>query len=162
MDIVSRMVRELPDTDQDRYDIAYARGRAQARSAMLFGGLAAGLLGGAIGTFLLDPARGRARRIELGQRLTGLRNDLQRTAEGRGKDLRNRAMGAATEMGLPGTPSSNEERRAEQARTRVEQPRVFTTQPRASFGASPSGTTADPMEPVAAGTISARGEGREA
>ena len=26
-DLVSRLVRELPDTNRDRYDIAYERGR---------------------------------------------------------------------------------------------------------------------------------------
>jgi len=39
-DIVGRLLRELPDTDKDRYDIAFARGRAQARSSLVFSGLA--------------------------------------------------------------------------------------------------------------------------
>ncbi len=112
-DLVARVLRELPDTSKDRYDIAYQRGRAQARSGLLFGGLAMGALGGAAAMFLLDPARGRGRRAELSQRLTALTNDLSRTAGGRGKDLRNRAQGLAHQLNLPGTPPSNEERRAE-------------------------------------------------
>ena len=49
-DIVGRLMRELPDTDKDRYDIAYERGRAQARSSLVAGGLAAGLAAGAVDT----------------------------------------------------------------------------------------------------------------
>jgi hypothetical protein len=111
-DLVSRLIRELPDTAKNRYDIAYRRGRAQARSSLLFGGLIAGFAGGMLTMFLLDPERGRSRRAEVGQRMTGLRHDLERTAEGRGKDLRNRAAGAAHELHLPGTAPTNEERRA--------------------------------------------------
>lgn len=111
-DIVSRLIRELPDTNRDRYDIAYSRGRAQARSSLLAGGLVAGFAGGLAAMFLFDPAKGRSRRAELGQRLGALRNDLERLAGGRAKDLRNRAAGTAHELGLPGTPPTNDERRA--------------------------------------------------
>jgi hypothetical protein len=112
-DLVNRLARELPGTDTSRYDIAYRRGRAQARSSLLFGGLALGSVAGALTMFLLDPIEGRSRRAALGQRIGALGNDLRRTAQGRGADLRNRAIGAATELGLPGTPPSNEELRAE-------------------------------------------------
>lgn len=103
-DLVGRITRELPDTDRNRYDIAYERGRAQARSALLFGGLAVGSLIGGAATYLLDPSRGRGRRIELGQRLGALARTISRTIGGRTSDLRNRALGAASELGLPGTP----------------------------------------------------------
>ena len=43
-DVVVRLLRELPDTDKDRYDIAFERGRAQARSSLLFGGMTIGLV----------------------------------------------------------------------------------------------------------------------
>ena len=43
-DVVFRLLRELPDTDKDRYDIAFERGRAQARSSLLFGGMTIGTL----------------------------------------------------------------------------------------------------------------------
>jgi len=111
-DIVSRLIRELPDTNRDRYDIAYSRGRTRARSSLLAGGLVAGFAGGLAAMFLFDPVKGRSRRAELGQRLSALRHDLERVAEGRGKDLRNRAAGTAHELGLPGTPPTNEARRA--------------------------------------------------
>ena len=111
-DIVSRLIRELPDTNRDRYDIAYSRGHAQARSSLLAGGLVAGFVGGLAAMFLFDPAKGRSRRAELGQRFGALRNDLERRAGGRARDLRNRAAGTAHELGLPGTPPRNDERRA--------------------------------------------------
>ncbi len=104
-DLVGRITRELPDTDRSRYDIAYERGRAQARSSMLFGGAALGAIVGAAAMFLLDPTHGRGRRIELGQRLGALGRDLGRAIGGRTTDLRNRAVGAASELGLPGTPN---------------------------------------------------------
>ena len=82
-DVVFRLLRELPDTDKDRYDIAYERGRAQARSSLLFGGMAIGLLAGALGLFLLDPVVGGGRRARLAQRAKAVLRDLQRTVGGR-------------------------------------------------------------------------------
>ena len=100
MDLLSRLQRELPDTNKDRYDVAYEQGAHQARSGLLFGGLLVGALAGAAAMFLLDPARGAGRRAELASRATGLRNDLARTAAGKGEDLQNRARGAAAEHGI--------------------------------------------------------------
>jgi hypothetical protein len=99
-DLINRIQRELPDTDKDRYDIAYERGQTQARSGLLFGGLAFGALVGAALMYLFDPNRGAGRRAELASRATGLRNDLARTAGGRVEDLQNRAVGAAIEAGF--------------------------------------------------------------
>jgi gas vesicle protein len=99
-DLIDRIRRELPDTDKDRYDIAFDRGRAQARSWLLFGGLLLGLLAGAAAMFLFDPRLGTGRRAELASRATGIRNDLARTAESRMEDLQNRAKGAAIETGI--------------------------------------------------------------
>ena len=100
MDFLSRLQRELPRTDKDRYDIAYEQGAHQARSGLLFGGMLVGALAGAAAMFLLDPARGAGRRAELASRATGLRNDLTRTSAGKGEDLQNRARGAAIEHGV--------------------------------------------------------------
>jgi gas vesicle protein len=100
MRFLSRLQRELPDTNKDRYDIAYEQGVHQARSGLLFGGMIVGALAGAAAMFLLDPARGAGRRAELASRATGLRNDLTRTASGRTDDLQNRARGAAIEHGV--------------------------------------------------------------
>ena len=85
-DIVGRLMRELPDTDRNRYDIAYARGRAQARTSLMAGGLAVGAAAGSLAMFLLDPNRGRRRRIELRQRLGAFATELRRTIESRGEE----------------------------------------------------------------------------
>jgi hypothetical protein len=144
-DIISRLMRELPDTDKDRYDIAYERGRAQARSSLAAGGLAVGLAAGAALMFLLDPRLGRGRRIELRQRLGGAMNGLRRTLAARQTDLGNRALGAATQLGLPGTPPSNDERRAADAMASLR------TAPRSSV-AGRSMPVAAESEPVAVGS----------
>lgn len=106
-DVVSRVQRELPDTDKTRYDVAYERGRAQARSGLLFGGLAVGSLLGAGLMWVLDPVKGAGRRAQLGQRASALRNDLQRTASGRTKDLQNRVEGFAIERGVKSPPDED-------------------------------------------------------
>ena len=82
-DMVFRLLRELPDTDKDRYDIAYERGRARARSALLFGGITIGLVAGALGLFLLDPVAGSGRRAQITQRAKALVHDLQRAIDER-------------------------------------------------------------------------------
>jgi gas vesicle protein len=99
-DVVSRIQRELPDTDKDRYDVAYERGRTQARSGLLLGGMVFGAIAGVAATFLLDPVRGSGRRAELASRAMGMKNDLTRVAGGRIEDLQNRAKGAAIETGI--------------------------------------------------------------
>ena len=115
-DLVNRIQRELPDTDKDRYDVAYERGHAQARSGLLFGGLAFGALVGAAVTFLFDPDRGASRRAELASRATGIRNDLARTAGGKVGDLQNRTKGDAIEAGFEnpkeGVPAHSSAREA--------------------------------------------------
>ena len=99
-DVVARLQRELPDTDKDRYDIAYRRGRAQARSALLAGGLAVGSALGAGLMWLMDPAKGAARRAQLGDRFSGLRNQVSRNVGGKAEDLGNRVSGFAIERGI--------------------------------------------------------------
>jgi hypothetical protein len=150
-DMVSRLLRELPDTDKDRYDIAYGRGRAQARSSLLFGGVAIGLVAGAVGTFLLDPVVGAGRRARVAQRARAVLNHLQRTIDGRSRDLRNRTMGAATELGLPGTPQSNVERR-EAAAGSVASRYEVRTPPRSAAANVVRREAATDRVPVAAGT----------
>ena len=102
--ILSRVQRELPDTDQDRYDVAYERGRAQARSGLMFGGLALGSALGAGLMWLFDPERGNGRRAQLVSRLEGLKNDVARTTSGRAEDLGNRVEGFAIERGIKEPP----------------------------------------------------------
>ena len=143
-DIVGRLMRELPDTDKDRYDIAYERGRAQARSSLIAGGLAIGLAAGAAVMFLLDPRLGRGRRSEIRQRLSDALNGMRRTIAARREDIGNRALGAATERGLPGTRPGNDERRA------IDAVPPLRTAPRSSVAGRKAPTPSEP-EPVAAG-----------
>lgn len=111
-DIVAEIQKNIPGTDRDRYEVAYGRGRSQARSALLFGGLGFGAALGAAAMWLLDPARGAGRRTELGQRLGALSRKAQRTAAGRTSDLRNRTKGFAIEHDLPGArPEKAQEER---------------------------------------------------
>ena len=99
-DVIARVQRELPDTDKDRYDIAYQRGRAQARSTLLAGGVAVGSALGAGLMWLLDPAKGAARRAQLGDRFNGLRNQVSSNVGGKAEDIGNRVSGFAIERGI--------------------------------------------------------------
>lgn len=96
---VSRVQRELPDTDQDRYDIAYERGHAQARSKLVVAGMAIGSAAGAGLMWLMDPARGAARRAQLGTRLEGLRGAIGERTSGRGSAMRSRVQSFTVDRG---------------------------------------------------------------
>jgi hypothetical protein len=99
----SRVQRELPDTDKDRYDIAYERGRAQSRSSLLFGGLVLGAISGLIGMFVLDPVRGAQRRAAIAARtgsLGGRATALVRTVSDKATDLSGKAKNAAVDRGI--------------------------------------------------------------
>jgi gas vesicle protein len=99
--LISRIQRELPDTDKDRYDVAHERGKSEVRGGLLFGGLAFGAIVGAALTFLFDPNRGSDRRAQLASRATDLRNDLVRTASSRVEELQNRTKGPAVATAEP-------------------------------------------------------------
>jgi hypothetical protein len=150
-DLVSRLARELPDTDKDRYDVAYQRGRAQARSSSVFGGLAIGLAAGAAATFLLDPERGGARRAEIARRATAVWSELTRIVVDRVRDLREPATGDAPELDVPGTRGFEADR-ADGRLPVVTEP--FTSRTPARSAAAPAITAADDIlerEPVGAG-----------
>jgi len=108
-DVIARLQRELPDTDKDRYDVAYERGRAQARSALLGGGLAIGSALGAGLMWLFDPERGSGRRAQLASRVEGFRNRAAQTASGTATDVGNRVQGFAIERGIKQPPAGSEQ-----------------------------------------------------
>lgn len=81
-DIVTEIHKNLPGTDRDRYEIAYQRGRAQARSALVVGGLAVGAAVGAAATWLLDPERGAQRRKLVAERIVALSREAGVAAPG--------------------------------------------------------------------------------
>ena len=63
------------------------------RLLTILGGLGAG----AALMYFMDPERGGARRAQVQDKVNGLSNDLQRSLEGRSKDLGNRAKGLLNE-----------------------------------------------------------------
>ncbi len=69
----ARIERELPDTDKDRYDRAYERGRIRARTIYLGLGLAAGIAAGIAAALLLEPRHGRERREALSRTVSGIK-----------------------------------------------------------------------------------------
>ena len=98
--LVTNLERELPNTDKDRYDRAFGRGFARARTSFVIVGAATGIAAGIAGAYLLDPQRGPQRR-------NALRTKLRRTTEDVTSQVRrtatltaDRARGFAHERGL--------------------------------------------------------------
>jgi hypothetical protein len=98
--LVSRLERELPDTDKDRYERAYERGRVQARSMFLVVGAAVGIAAGVLGAIFLDPQRGKARREEVARRLSAIGRNAKEQAAGKARFAQDRARGMAIERGI--------------------------------------------------------------
>jgi hypothetical protein len=98
--VIARLERELPDTDTDRYERAYARGRVQARTKFLVVGVAAGVMTGIVAAILYDPRRGKARREAIARKLRSLAGGLSARAAGKTRLAGDRARGLAVERGL--------------------------------------------------------------
>lgn len=96
---VARLERELPDTDKDRYDRAYERGRAQTRTMYVVGGLAIGIGAGIAAAMLMDTKR-RAQIVRI-------KDQVARQATERTHELTTRAKAIAAERGIgqPAKPS---------------------------------------------------------
>ena len=108
---VTRLERELPDTDKDRYDRAYERGRVQTRTMYVVGGLAVGIGAGLAAALLLDPSGAQERRARSpGRRCrkpTRSRTARRAHASGEGRRGRSRPRpageaGGDDEVGSPG------------------------------------------------------------
>lgn len=108
--VIARLQRELPDTDRDRYDRAFQRGRARTRSSFLGIGAVLGILGGIAGVLLLDPTRGPARRRQLAAKVREVTGTISAVATRQVSDLTAKAKQVAQERGvaLPGvgTPAT--------------------------------------------------------
>jgi len=102
-DIVAEVQRNLPGTDKDRYDIAYERGKTQARSALAATGLALGLAVGTALMFFFDPVMGPGRRAQLRQRAMSMSKEISGAAESKVEDTANRAKDLAAEHDMPGS-----------------------------------------------------------
>jgi hypothetical protein len=72
--------------------------------------LLSGLSIGALLMYLFDPDRGRGRRAKLSDQFASKINHLEEAAEGRARDLRNRAKGVIHDVSamLPGTGRGSE------------------------------------------------------
>ena len=70
--VIMRLERELPDTDKDRYDRAFERGRVRTRTVYLGVGVAVGIGAGIVAAVLLDPQRREA--------ITRLKDNVARQA----------------------------------------------------------------------------------
>jgi len=114
--------------------------------------MALGIVAGGLGTFLFDPVVGAGRRARLAQRAKAVLNDLQRTITARSRDLRNRTLGTATELGLPGTPQRNAERRESAPSTAAAARYEVRTPPRSAAASAVRREDARDRVPVAAGT----------
>jgi hypothetical protein len=101
--VIMRLERELPDTDKDRYDRAFERGRVRTRTIYLGVGAAVGIGAGIVAAELLDPQRGKARR----EAIARLKDDVaRRAAKGakvaseRAQDAVQQARAAAEQRGI--------------------------------------------------------------
>jgi len=104
-DVVGRIERSLPDTDGSRYDRAFQRGFARARTGYLVLGLALGTAAGVVAAALLDPQLGRSRRIDLTQRVNAATRRTSERVAGRREWLAERAKGVAIERGIVKPPT---------------------------------------------------------
>jgi hypothetical protein len=98
--IIARLERELPDTDKDRYDRAYTRGRVQARSVYLGLGIAVGIAAGVVAAALLEPRHGKERRDRLARGTRGLASGLRGRAAATVRVAQDRARTVAQDRGL--------------------------------------------------------------
>lgn len=182
--VVSRLQRELPDTDRDRYDRAFQRGWSRARSSYVGVGVVVGILGGIVGALLLDPAKGEERRRHLSAKVREVTDQVSSVAGRQVRDLTARAKHVVEDRGvtLPGQggPADGD---VDPSRTRTtpvtaisaddagsgmtaqtighdDAPRPDLSQwdaiP-ADAPAVPNAATIDARTPIAAGTISAEG-----
>jgi hypothetical protein len=106
--IVENLERELPTTDKGRYDRAYSRGWARARTSFIVVGAATGIAAGIAGAWLLDPKQGPRRRAALRDRLRTATKDVSGQLGRTATMTSDRARGFAIERGLLKPDSSAE------------------------------------------------------
>jgi gas vesicle protein len=98
--LVANLERELPTTDGDRYDRAFRRGFARARTSFVVIGAATGIAAGIAGAFLLDPERGPERRRAIQARVRRTTSDVTRQVQRTATMTADRAKGFAYERGI--------------------------------------------------------------
>jgi hypothetical protein len=158
-EVVGRLERELPDTDKDRYDRAFERGRVRARSAFLGVGVLIGAAAGVAAAFLMDPERGAARR----EALAGRAKTLSDQAPKVGQQVRSafeRGRQAAADRGLP-VPGTTPAARSGDTMVPVMDPAAIGETPAMPYAGSPitdpSSLEREPLDaPVGGEAIGAR------
>jgi len=103
--IVEHLERELPTTDKGRYDRAYERGWARARSSFVIVGALTGIIAGVAGAYFLDPKRGPQRRQRIGGTVRKPTTDASRQVSRTATMTADRARGFAHERGMLGSGS---------------------------------------------------------
>lgn len=98
--LVENLERDLPTTDKGRYDRAYARGWARARTSFVIVGAAAGIAAGVAGAFLLDPKDGPRRRAALRAKLDGSTRRARSTVTQAASQAGEKARAIAAERGI--------------------------------------------------------------
>ena len=98
--IISRIERELPDTDKDRYVRAFERGRVQTRTRYVVLGAVAGIAAGILGVLFLDPKQGKGRRDAMALKATSVSKQVSQQVAGKVKYAQDRARGIAIERGM--------------------------------------------------------------
>ena len=146
-DVVRRLERRWPGTDEERYDRAFERGYARGRSGKLAVGLAVGAAAAAAGTWLLDPDRGAGRRARLQAQGRRLAERAQEQLAARGIRLRGAADSGTPKL-LPAhaSPGAIGEIASKSASTAA---------------AAGERLNADAREAVAAGTVAVEGQDAE-
>ena len=142
-DVVRRLERRWPGTDEERYDRAFERGYARGRSGRLAVGLTVGAAAAAAGTWLLDPERGASRRARL--RAQG-RRVVDRAQQGL----------AARGIRLPGTADPGPQKLLP-ATAGPGAVGEIPSQRAATVATATEAATTDDREPVAAGSVAAEG-----
>jgi gas vesicle protein len=104
--LVENLERELPTTDKGRYDRAYSRGWARARTSYIVVGTALGIAGGIAGAYLFDPKQGKGRRDRLTAKVRGATRDVAGQVRRTATYSTDRARGLAIERGLLPKPGS--------------------------------------------------------
>jgi hypothetical protein len=151
--LVTNLERDLPTTDGDKYDRAFRRGFARARTSFVVIGAAAGIAAGIAGAYLLDPQRGPYRRERLRTTARRTTKDVSRQVRRTARMTTDRAKGFAYERGILKPEASDEEpaMRAEPA------PLVPVMDPAATGGAraTPGGPdlNGEPAMPPAGGRV---------
>jgi gas vesicle protein len=148
--IIASHERELPDTDTDRYERAYERGRVQARSIYLGLGLAAGVTAGVVAALLLDPKHGKARR----DAIAGKAGSVTRDLSGRTKVVSDRVKGIAAERGIikPGPESEAAAEQVEAAADHAEEALATLAEATPDAALEPMASLAEPVtEPKPSG-----------